>query len=235
LIPPGDVWRYWEQSTYPDVTWRQAHFDDSGWKIDHARFGYGVGGESTVINGGPSNNRTPSILFRKVFGVADPDVYTALHLLMQRDDGVQVYLNGTRVLSDGVASAATVGDFALTETPSGEHLTWRHFILDPAKLLRGANLLAVELHQASVTGPDLTFDAQLIGAVGGAPKLYLLPAGPAFEIAWPSAFNGWTLEASPTLIPGSWQAVSTPPLLDGAWHYVPVSPDNAQRFFRLRK
>jgi hypothetical protein len=235
LIAPGEPWRYWDEANYPDETWRQAHFDDSTWKRGLARLGFGIGGESTVIQGGPTNARNASVLLRKVFAVADPALYSALHLMVQRDDGVQVYLNGTRVLADHVASGAALGDFALDETPPAEHLTWRHFLLDPKKLLRGGNLLAVELHQASATGADLTFDAQLLGVVNGSPRLYLRPLATGYEVSWPAAFNGWTLEASPTMQPGSWQTVTQPPLLDGAWLYVQTPAGPPFQFFRLRK
>lgn len=208
LITPGELWRYWHESNYPDETWRQAQFDDTAWKQGLARLGFGIGGESTIINGGPTNDRNASVLFRKVFAVADPALYSALHLLVQRDDGVQVYLNGIRVLVDNVASGATLGDFALGETPPAEHLLWRHFLLDPKKLLRGGNLLAVELHQASATWPDLTFDAQLLGVVNGSPRLHLRPLATGYELSWAAAFNGWALEASATMQP-SFTADST--------------------------
>ncbi len=235
LIAPGSVWRYLDQSAYPDETWRQAQFDDSGWAEGLARLGYGIGGESTVINGGPTNARNPSVLFRKVFPVSDPALYSSLHLFLQRDDGVAVFLNGTRVLTDNVSSAATLAELAYNEAGAGDQLTWRHFVLDPKKLLPGGNLLAVELHQASVTGPDVTFDAQLIGVVAGNPQLSIRPIADGVEVGWPAAFNGWTLESSPALSPAAWQPVAAPQWLDGAWLYVRPPANADALMFRLRK
>lgn len=235
LVAPGEAWRYWDRGVYPDETWRQAPFDDSGWAQGLARLGFGIGGESTVIQGGPTNDRHASVLFRKVFPVADPALYTSLHLFLQRDDGAHVYLNGTRVLTENLAATSTLGDFALGETSAPDQTAWRHFILDPKKLLRGGNLLAVELHQASATGADLNFDAQLVATVGGHPKLYLRPTATGLEASWPAAFNGWTLETSSDLISGGWQPVPQPVLLDGAWHYVRLPAGSPVGFFRLRQ
>ena len=158
LVPQGDVWSYPDTNAYglyyPDDSWHDSVFDDSKWKRGRARLGFGIGGESTIIDGGPANGRFPSLLFRNVFDVARPSDYSALHLFLLRDDGAQVYLNGNRVLTDGVDPLADLGDFAKAETPAASQLTWRHFLLDPHKLLPGRNLIAVELHQATNNGPD---------------------------------------------------------------------------------
>ncbi|HAV62031.1 MAG TPA: hypothetical protein DCY13_06665, partial [Verrucomicrobiales bacterium] len=235
LIAAGAPWRYWDKVPYQLDSWWDAQFDDSGWPIGLARLGFGVGGESTVIDGGPTDNRHPSVLFRRSFSVADPTLYSALHLMLQRDDGVQVFLNGTRVLSDNVASGASLGDLAHGETPPAGHFTWRHFVIDPGKLLAGVNLLAVQVHQASVTGTDLTFDLQLSGQVGGTPTLYLQQVPAGMEVAWPAAYDGWQLETSTGLLPGGWQTVNQPRLLDGAWLYHREATQPGDRFFRLRK
>ncbi|MBM3848019.1 MAG: hypothetical protein FJ405_17250, partial [Verrucomicrobia bacterium] len=114
LIAPGDVWRYWDRAEYPDDSWRTSAFVDQDWKLGFARLGYGVGGESTVVNddNASATGRNPSVLFRKVFDVANPSVYQGLHLFVLRDDGIAVHLNGTRILSDNLLSTSTLGTLA---------------------------------------------------------------------------------------------------------------------------
>jgi hypothetical protein len=236
LITAGDQWEYWDTSPYPDATWKTPAFVPDGWKSGLGRFGFGIGGEATVVNGGPSNNRHPSILFRRAFDIGDPAVYRSLHLFLLADDGAQVYLNGSRVIYQNVAPAAHEGSFALTEVPSGEHLTWRQYLLDPGRLQPGRNLLAVSLHQSSQTNADLAFDLQLTAGLDDVlPRLFLRWQPHEQELSWPAAFNGWRLETSSSLQPGSWTPVTQPVLRDGPWHYVQHPGTDPARFFRLRK
>lgn len=238
LIPQGDVWTYWDQPQYPDVSWRLGTHVTDDWKVGFARLGYGVGSESTVVNGdnAAGTGQNPSVLFRKVFDVADPAAYRALHLLMQRDDGAAVYLNGNRVLLDNLDSGAGLGNWSLSETPFADRLKWRHYIIDRTKLLPGRNLLAVEVHQSSVLDSDLAFDLQLTGELSAnGPKLFIRKTGDQYELSWSAAYNGWSLNASGSIPNGAWSGVAEPQLLDAGWIYVhtPATPGN--RFFRLIK
>ena len=122
------------------------------------------------------------------------------------------------------------------ETPAADQTAWRHFLLDPKVLLRGKNLLAVELHQASPTGTDMNFDAQLSGTIGSkAPPLFIRAAPGGYDLSWPAAFEGWTLQTSPSVSPGTWSTLSLPlKSLDG-WIYTTHAPPagNAPRYYRL--
>jgi hypothetical protein len=235
LIAPGERWSYWDQPTYPDDTWRQPSFAEDGWKQGLARLGYGIGGESTVVNGNNQNGnaRNPSVLFRKEFDIADPAAYSALHLFTQNDDGIAIHLNGIRVQARNLPGTAATGDFAVEETTAPAQTTWQHFLLDPKRLIPGRNLIAVSVHQASASGTDLNFDLQLTGEIGGTPPLFIRPSGDSIELSWPAAYNGWSLHRGGTL--GAWQAVSAPPLLDGAWIYVVEPKPGPTQFYRLEK
>lgn len=236
LITLNDQWEYWDSSDYPGANWKAPTFAPDDWKTGVGRFGFGIGGEATLVNGGPTNSRQPTILFRRAFDVSDPALYRSLHLFLQTDDGIQVFLNGTRVFYRNVAPAADETSFALSEVSASEQLVWRHYLLDSSRLLPGRNLLAVSLHQSSSTNTDLAFDLQLTAGLADVrPQLFLrlLPTGQ--ELSWPAAFNGWQLESSATLAPGSWTLVNQPVLRDGPWHYVLRPGLDAPRFFRLRK
>ncbi len=238
LISAGDAWLYWDQDVYPDDTWKLSSFVTADWKQGLARLGYGIGGESTVVNAlnTAGTLKNPSVLFRRIFDVADPSLYTALHLMVQRDDGIAVHLNGARVLTDNLATGAGVGDFALTEIPAPAQTQWRHYLLDSKKLIAGRNLLAVSVHQASIIGADLNFDLQLSAVLSGnLPPLFIRDTGPTVELSWPAAFNAWSLQASINLGPGPWLPLAEPPLLDAGWIYVLTPRTTGQRFFRLRK
>ena len=143
-------------------------------------------------------------------------------------------LNGTRLLYNNLAANATVGDFALSEIPAPNHLQWHHLIVDHTKLVPGRNLLAVEVHQASANGSDLSFDLQLTGELkSGPPVLHLTRAGSDEELAWPAAFDDWNLRASTDL--QTWTPMPEPLLRDGAWLYLQTPHLAPRRFFRLQK
>ena len=235
LVAPGEMWAYWDQPTYPDATWKLATFAEDGWKYGLARLGYGIGGESTIVNDDNANGtqRNPSVLFRKVFDVADPSVFTALHLFTQRDDGIAVHLNGSRVHYEHLSPTATPGELATSEAPAGEQTQWRHYLIDPKRLLAGRNLVAVEIHQNSLTGTDLNFDLQLSGDLSGIPMLYIRPAGNSHELSWPAAYNGWFLRSSTDFT--NWTPPAEPSLLDAGWIYVTVPDVAPRRFFRLER
>ena len=135
--------------------------------------------------GVPGTTEIPTIpttvTFRTPFTLdADPAATTLLleHLI---DDGAVVYLNGVEVLrvnlpagpidADTLA-ALTVGDAA-----------WAATELPRDALLRGTNVLAVELHQAETDDPDLRFGCALTASIAAAaPGLTLVldevpPAG----------------------------------------------------------
>lgn len=236
LIPQGDVWTYWDQPEYPDVSWRLGTHVTDDWKVGFARLGYGVGGESTVVNddNAAGSARNPSVLFRREFDVADPGVYRALHLLLQRDDGAAVYLNGNRVLLDNVDSLAGLGSWSLSETPLADRLKWRHYIIDRTKLLPGRNLLAVEVHQSSAQDTDLAFDLQLTGELSASgPKLFVRKTGDKYELSWSAAYNNWSLNASGTIPNGAWAVVPEAQQVDAGWIYVQTPGTPSNRFFRL--
>jgi hypothetical protein len=79
-----------------------------------------LGGETTLLTGGAGNNRPAAILFRRTFEVGNPPMYRSLHLDLLADDGVQVFLNGSRVFSRNVAPSAHEANFAFSEVPSAE-------------------------------------------------------------------------------------------------------------------
>lgn len=166
----------------------------------------------------------------------NPSAYGALHLWVQRDDGIAVHLNGNRVLLDNLDSRVGLGDFALTEVPDAERLKWHHYLIDRTKLIAGRNLLAVEVHQASITDTDLVFDLQLTGTLNsGGPRLFVRKVNDQIELSWSAAYNQWVLGAADDLAGANWAPVAAPVLLDAGWHYVTVPVGMGNWFFRLAR
>lgn len=239
LIPPGDIWAYWDQSVSgANAGWRNPAADDSGWSRGFAPLGYGHGMERTVVNryDGPYTNK--SVLFRKYFDVADPAAYTTLHLFMQRDDGAVVYLNGVRVIHDNVSNTVQPSDpnplpsdYATVAISGRDHTLWQHYSIDPGRLVPGRNFIAVSVHQHSSTENGLFFDLQLSGELDVNPPITLRTVDEDMQVIWSAAYAGWQLKVSYDL--KEWFPATNSPHLSGAWLHTrePVIGDRG--FFKL--
>ena len=167
LIASGSDWTFLDNGSDQGIAWRAAAFDDTSWNSGAAQLGYGDGDEATVVSfGGDSANKFTTTYFRTHFNVADPAAIDLLGLSVIRDDGVAVYLNGEEILRDGLPAVATFDQFA-TQNISGSAedapITSSISIasLPPGILVAGDNVLAVEVHQDSLTSSDISFDLAL--------------------------------------------------------------------------
>src|SRR6185503_13312999 len=170
LISRGAAWRYRSAATAPAGNWTAAAFDDASWPAGPAPLGFGDNNEATVVPGGPSTSRYPAIYFRHTFNVTSPAAWNSLRLELRRDDGAVVWLNGTEIHRSNMASG-TVNFNTLAASNDGDASeSWYYdAVLPITGLTAGSNVLAVEVHQNSLTSSDLKFDLALKGRVAGYP------------------------------------------------------------------
>jgi hypothetical protein len=169
----GEVWKYWDDRQPPADTWTTLAYADQAWKAGAARLGYGGDGERTVINdGGDPAFRHITAWFRKTFQ-ASPAGLTQLELRLICDDGAVVYLNGQEVFRHNLpAGPISHNSLALNAVSGADETTPVSVVLSPTLLRSGTNVLAVEVHQSSITSSDLGFDLELVGR-------RMVPAAPA--------------------------------------------------------
>lgn len=173
IFGPNATWKYWDKGTAPASGWLVSSFNDSTWPAGSALLGYGNGGERTVVSyGSDANNKYPVTYFRKVFNVDDPSLITALKMDVVRDDGAVVYLNGKEVgrsnMPSGTISNSTRAGTCLDGT------TPVTASIDRSALVKGANTIAVTVHQCTAYSSDLAFSLSLTATVSSGP----LPAPP---------------------------------------------------------
>ena len=122
---------------------------------------------TTTINGA---KRAITYYFRHSFTVSNVATVTGLDLELLRDDGAVVYLNGTELLRDNMpAGAVNFETLAPGAAGGGDETTYFPFDgLAATTLVEGNNLLAVEIHQSSLTSSDLAFDLGLTAVRAGA-------------------------------------------------------------------
>ncbi len=164
LLPLGSVWKYLDNGTNQGTAWKEAGFDDSAWASGPARLGYQDGAVTTVSFGPDANNKYITTYFRRAFAVAEPGVYIAAAVNLVRDDGAVVYVNGVEVARSNMpAGAVTYTTLATTAVGGADETRTFSFAISPTVLVAGTNVIAVEVHQSSVTSSDLGFDLSLTG------------------------------------------------------------------------
>ena len=186
LISSDSSWRYLDDGSDPGPSWRTPEFDDQTWPEGQGQFGYGDRDETTVTNCGPSaptcrSDNFATTFFRQSFEIEDLSLVENPALELLRDDTAAVYVNGIEVFRD-----ARLPDDATFETYAGSTENLHVGIpLDMGLLNQGTNLIAVEVHQASATNNDLSFDLRLSAKLVPEPGacLPLFGAGSCFWLS----------------------------------------------------
>jgi hypothetical protein len=164
LVPQSSSWHYFDRGA-PPSGWNLLSFDHASWPSGLAEFGYGEGDENTPISRGPDPLRPyVSAYFRKWFEVpADISAYDRLQLGVLRDDGAIVYLNDVEIYRSNMPTGAVAfTNYAVTNVGGGSERVYYATNLDPSLLQLGTtNLLAVQVHQASLSSDDLSFNLRL--------------------------------------------------------------------------
>ncbi len=171
LLNYDAVWKYDQSGADLNTAWRDPGFDDSSWPSGPGVFGFptnenllGAATIQTVLSryiSGGSGPQPVTYYFRTVFSFDHPlqnVILTASNLL---DDGAVFYLNGVEVGRAGMLAGETTFQ---TLSFRGDDIRNRGVdILTFASnsLMRGENLLAVELHQGSSFSGDAIFGMAL--------------------------------------------------------------------------
>jgi len=163
LIPLGAIWSYLDNGTDAGTAWVQTNYNDSAWLKGPTQLGFGDGDEQTIINGGPSGGRYATTYFRNTFVVTDRADITNLALLLLRDDGAIVYLNGVEVFRSNMPDEpATYTTWAAWVVEGSEESTFFPAAILPDLLMSGTNVIAVEIHQSDPGSSDLSFSLELL-------------------------------------------------------------------------
>jgi hypothetical protein len=175
VLPAGSVWRYRADGMDPGTLWREVLFDDSPWNSGPAQLGFGDGDEATMLTPGIT-----TAYFRGRFDYNIPGV-TSLTLRLLRDDGAVVYINGVEVYRNNMPSGPISYSTLATASVGGaqESTEFVTAQIDPSVLAAGWNVVAVEVHQVTVSSGDLSFDLELIADYGPEPAVVTVTAADA--------------------------------------------------------
>ena len=163
MISPGWMCRYLVPTSAVDPGWMDPGFDDSSWTFAPGGVGYGDDDDNTVIY------NALSVYCRYDIIITSPELIGALILDMDFDDAFVAYLNGTEIARHnlGEAGSPTTWD----QTSDGLHeaslyqgaMPDRYVLHDSILdlLQAGNNVLALEVHNESLTSSDLSSNPYL--------------------------------------------------------------------------
>jgi Carboxypeptidase regulatory-like domain/PKD domain/Peptidase M66 len=239
LIARGSVWNYLDTGVDPGPAWSGLNFDDTDWRSGPAQLGYGDGDEATVVSFGPNPSaKFTTTYFRRAFPVPDASEVANLTIRLLRDDGAVVYLNGIELYRSNMPQTGPIlfSTFASSSTGKPEETLYQETRVPAGSLVDGVNVLAVEVHQQSLSSSDLSFDLELLGNApvsGPPPKLDYVWDGTQCILFWPASNEGWDLYTAPNAT-GPWSPFEGEIGLTKSMRFVSIMPTAPSRFFQLR-
>ena len=166
LVSFTNTWRYTTNNANQGTVWRTSSFDDSAWPSGNGLLGWETGNPQ---------NYTPG--FNTLFTPFDPTIITyyfrtrctnttppiALMATNLVDDGLVIYLNGVeagRIRVPAGQNWQTLANGSPTVEGQSEV-----FAINPALLLFGTNVVAVEVHQNGTASGDVAFGMSLVATL----------------------------------------------------------------------
>jgi lysophospholipase L1-like esterase len=240
LIPGGAKWKYNDTGTDPGGNWMQPDYDDSGWSNGVARFGYGDPATATTVSFGPdSTNKFVTTWFRTSFVVPWNVVITNLDLRLARTGGAVAWLNGQEIYRTNMPNGPiTFTNLALTAMTGFRSHIYHPSVFPTFYGLTGTNVVAVEVHQNSVTNATLGLDMELIGTGYRlpTPAISAAPSGTNLVVSWPASDGtGFSLQFNTNLFGGEWSRWEGPWQTNGDQIQVRQPLEGTGMFFRLQR
>jgi hypothetical protein len=251
MIGFGSIWRYDQSGTDLGLTWRDAGYNDSGWPSGAGVLGVEDSAATlmffTNIAGGSGTNTPLSLTNNTGAGLGGTNVTfyfrTTVNLPFDPtgpgnsmrvrgyiDDGAAIYVNGVEQMRFNLTNTAnylTFANGASTEAAAGL------VVSNLGGFVAGNNVIAVEVHQSSMTSSDVDWAMELEGLITSfdlRPRLHIAygPGVGQVTITWT---GDGVLQQTTTLVNGStsWTDVAGNP--SGTYTFTPTGE---KKFFSLR-
>lgn len=157
VIDWGDVWKYFVGTEEPPSDWRQIDFDDSAWQEGPSGFGYGDDDDATII---PA---TISCYVRHSFQITGINLIAHALLHVDYDDAFVAYLNDVEIARRNIGQVGFIPAFDETAITDREAQIYQGglpelFSLENWEtiLQSGTNVLAIQVHNVSITSSDMS-------------------------------------------------------------------------------
>jgi hypothetical protein len=236
-----NTWTY-ASTNLDGVNWTATNYDDSGWDgsgpgllwVDYR--GASVANLNTEMTYDPDGNPFTTYYFRTHFTFTNSPAGVALQMQGYIDDGAVFYLNGTEIYRLRMASGTVVNSTYATNFPCSGDATCIDYMSASGSvitnsLIKGTNVLAVEVHNLSASSPDVTFGLAVSANVPYSMKPTLIVAGTNKTIVLNWAQGGYTLQQANKLT-GPWTNVPGPVISSP---FAVTNSTTTNWFFRLKK
>ena len=154
----GDApWKFRRGNAVLPDDWNAPDFDDTDWEVGVPGIGYGDEDDITRLDDMRGNYLSVFLRREVILGAAESE--RDLFLTVIHDDGVVVYVNGVEVAREnmpaGVIEASTAAAASIEPTATTMTIAAEHFV-------SGRNVVAVSVHNSSLSSTDLSFSAVLV-------------------------------------------------------------------------
>ncbi len=172
VLDLGATWKYFKgtQEPTPDTdgapttAWARADFNDDEWLVGPTGIGYGDNDDATVLSDMRGNYH--SVYLRRAFSVDDASDFENLILEIAYDDGFVAYLNGAEIARsasmEGTGTPPAFDQVSADNHEVTEGLEYYNLSRFAALLQPGENVLAIEVHNRSLTSSDLSVLPRLL-------------------------------------------------------------------------
>lgn len=163
LIPENAQWTYYDKGSLDGVDWTNAQYAANGWYVGMAPLGYGnIHTYATTLDyGGVSDSKRPTYYFRHKFNVAEVEDDSKFELKYAVDDGMVVYVNGREACRYNMPEG-TIGYHTVSTTYAGNDPLTGTIQLEKNLFKKGENVIAVEVHNNSLTSSDIQWNMSLM-------------------------------------------------------------------------
>jgi len=157
----NDTWRYFVGNSEPEANWRLLSFNDASWAQGPGGIGYSDNDDNTVIQS------CPSVFIRHKFNVTDTAAISRVLLSMDYDDAFVAYINDVEIARAGITGTHPAYNQLGLDHEAAMYLGGlpESFFLEKKQLktflLPGENVLAIQVHNSSLTSSDLSSNAFL--------------------------------------------------------------------------
>jgi len=162
VVAASDTWHYFPGTSEPPAAWTNIDFNAGSWLSGQGGIGYADGDDGTTISA------VPSVYIRTDFQIVDTGNILWAILHVDYDDAFVAYLNGHEIARANIGTIGIRPAFNSYSKIDHEAKVWQggipeRFIIhkDTIKkyLFQGANVLALQVHNANATSSDLSSNA----------------------------------------------------------------------------
>jgi hypothetical protein len=166
-IDDKQMWRYDDTGSDLGKAWREKSFNDSAWPQGPALLGYETNPADIIRT--ELTGRVVTFYFRARFNFDGDPAATQLRMVHVIDDGAIFYLNGVEIHRYSVPP----GDIAFNVNGNGhenQHEMFtalsggQQFVIPTTSLVKGENVLAVEVHNDGAGSSDAIMGVELYAA-----------------------------------------------------------------------